>query len=196
MDIQHYIGEIFGVMLITVLAYISNKIRRFIKNIKSHNIGYNAKLGVKIEEKLIELRAKYDAERAVVFLFHNGNNYLCDMPEIKVSPIYESHKDHVVSLKEKKVILLVSDFPKAFQLIDSIKSDKFILIANHPDATLANLMLDKGYESVFICPLRNRMNQLIGYVQLDFMEKKANEPQDGKILKVYSDQINFLLRNG
>lgn len=49
----------------------------------------------KIQEQIIELRVKTDADRGHVFLFHNGDEFTCEHPMWKVSCTHESVKSGV-----------------------------------------------------------------------------------------------------
>ena len=145
----------------------------------------------KIQELLFKLRLENNADRANIFIFHNGGVFSTDLPQFKISKTHESIKPGVSStFKQDQDIRCSSviDIIKPLWEKDTVTQGVYFssltgdLHGTKPccekvyytkveelQAGYAKSDFnEKGVKYSFIAPLRGTKEQIIGYISLEY----------------------------
>jgi len=167
-----------------VAMYFSPKIRRFSKKIlwkffkikeKNDQFLTTTEKNQRVQELLIELRIKLNADRTFLAMFSNGDHFIDGSDIQKVSRTNESvgpgvafealHYQNInISLINHEMELVKEPGP-SFRLVSQLKDGKF-----------KRMLVARGVKAIARCAVRNN-DKIIGYIGLSFhheLEKPAN----------------------
>lgn len=138
-----------------------------------------------IQSCLKDCRQSIDADRALIFLYHNGEIFASGNHLLKVSCAFESLNSGVTSVSPnflnipyvifRKWDLGEKDTPAVFHV--SHKND------NNEDPLLAQMLIEGGVESRYTLPLDNEFGSVIGFISFHYLRETNLEKDKIEILK-------------
>ena len=189
-EIISYILLVFGGYFVSKLKTLRDKL------IFKHKHG--KQFDMKVNNKLIELRALMNSDRASVYLRHNGINFKNGKGLDKISMIYESCNESTVSildLNQNKGLHLFKE------IVMECDSNGFIVIItdNLEDSYIKRDLMSSGIKKVFMFAFRNKKNDIPeGYVILSYVDIDNQEKSDEDIITLsspYVSDIGHILRS-
>ena len=148
-----------------------------------------------VKEVMKDLVDRTDADRAIVFEYHNGGANLTGLQFLHMTPTIQQNKLGVDELTDQFNNMLLSAIPHFINRIDKegivwyddIKELKSVFPGMYKELT------DDGFKSIVVCPLQG-INTPIGFIILGFMsEHKVTKEFITGDLSKKSQQISTLL---
>ena len=142
-----------------------------------------------------DLVDRTDADRAIVFEYHNGGANLTGLQFLHMTPTIQQNKLGIDELTDQFNNMLLSAIPHFINRIDKegivwyddIKELKSVFPGMYKELT------EDGFKSVVVCPLQG-INTPIGFIILGFMsEHKVTKEFITGDLSKKSQQISTLL---
>lgn len=204
-----YVGEGAGAVLggaaIYLFASSTLWLRRFKK---SHSLTYQLAKAKAIQELLVEVRLRYDADRAYVFQFSNGKTYANDVSQYVMTCTHESVKAGVMQIGSSSNGMLVSQYPELFHNL-LLKGCAAINTHSLADPNLQSILSKNGVKHMVTVAFTSRNGKrLEGFIGLDWNTKDQGlcpcalndsedccRCEDASELGGFAERIGFELRN-
>lgn len=201
---------LLGGLCIVFLERLRQKAMDWYKQRKLHPIAKSVQANKKVNNLLIELRAKLDADRASVFLFHNGQVFSNKNPLWRVSCTQECCKtgvSHEIASLQNILASLFWDgldplFEQGATSVHGIQSFKlptgqFVYVMDvHSmnDSFFKRSMITRGVSKKLICPLSDGKKEIVGYVALNYCSSEIMDLEEAKnCIAEVSGLIHFSL---
>lgn len=193
--------EIASTLLLLGGGFLISKIKELkeiLKKKRNHEIQHDPE----VKDKVVELRVLTEANRAFVFQRHNGVQYNSGQGMDKVTMTYEvcdgATRQTIAESKSMELYL----FREKVTLCDETG---FIVLVTEElgeeDSYLKDLLVSRGVQICILVPFkRSRLTTPEGYVGITYTYIDEEEYAEEKeniltIVKSYSSEIGFLLRN-
>lgn len=168
-----------------VIYILGGKVKKYIHKYKNdHDLDATSQKNIKIYGILSEMLNEFNATRAYLSMFHNGDTYIDGSAIFKISRTNEACRPGVSSEYQTSINVLVSTI---HEIISCIGDDNFGIIniskLTH-DSRLKQIMISQGATSSAIC-LVGTKKKPICIVGLDF---------DNNIDIKESDVTNYIAR--
>ena len=150
----------------------------------------SAEKNEKIQDLLIEIRIRLQAERAYVGMFHNGNKYSEGSEIIKVSRTNESAAPGVSLEAQHYQNILISLITDETKLIDE-DGPSFTKVRDLPDGKFKRMCESRSIMAIARCAIR-KDKDIIGFVGLDY-SKDIDKPQNIEDLCKYAGILEQVL---
>lgn len=138
---------------------------------------------------LTELRVKTDADRAVVYFFHNGGFFSNGMPYKKMSIAYESVKTGVSPELNNSQNLPLSQFSEALKELLVNDGPVFSHISEMKGSNWKYFLQNQGISSSYKRKLIIN-NQIIGFIEVQYSnENKLPNQNEIKLIENYCSRI-------
>ena len=188
------IGQIAMIMLagggLVLLEQIRQKAMEWYKERKLHPIARSVLANKEVNSLLIELRAKTNADRASVFLFHNGQTFSNKNPLWRVSSTQECCKPGVSHEIASMQNILASLYWDGIAPLFGDQKDCGVGISAHMamnglmrmyrvnvhelgDTYYTRASLARGIKTLFVTPLVDSKREIVGFIALDFCGEDA-----------------------
>jgi len=169
--------------IITTFGGLWLKKRWFAKS-DQHNLEKISSKNSEVIKLLKGLLGDFEADRAYVFEFHNGDYFLSGMPMQKFTCTYEVVADGVSAECHNPGEYRMSNYN---DYISAIIHDRDYFIKSvssmNEDALLKSLLTKKGVKSLYNIPIRTFSGKTVGFIGVDFVKNE----------KVLDDcQVNLL----
>ena len=192
LTVQSLWMEFLGAVAIGVLTIVIYKVRKYFANKVMDEGAFVAEVrkSTEIIETLAALRAKMGADRASVFLFHNGNYYMNGDSILKMSCTHQSVAPGISNECHKVTEMLVSSIPEAVEFLvtyDKTKPKMHIIDASKMVTSLYKSLLDnQGVQVEIALPIHNQ-GQVIGIASLHFLDA-----HDAEVMRESVNRDDFL----
>lgn len=143
---------------------------------KPHSIRISAEKNDKIQDVLLEVRLKLNADRAYVTMFHNGNKYIEGSEILKKSRTNESAAPGVSFEAQHFQNILISLMPDEMRLV-TMDGPSFTKVATLQDGKFKRMLVRSGIKSVARCAI-NRNKDIIGFVGVDYNRDMEKAPEN------------------
>lgn len=185
-DIWTTVGQI-GTWLaigggLVLLDQVRNRIQEWYRIRKLHPIARSVQANRRVHSLLVELRTKTDADRACVFLFHNGQVFSNKNPLWRVSCTQEYCRDgishEIDSLQNILASMLWDGLAPLFGMdLDMGISTRYRLTHNvyvmdvvqMNDSYYKRSLIARGVRTNIVTPILDR-SEIVGYVALNYNE--------------------------
>jgi hypothetical protein len=187
------IGLIAGSITIIILCWILK--RHVMSWLKKHIIVDALRDDSRIQELLVEIRVRTNADRVSVFLFHNGERYVNGNSILRISGAYESLAAGIASHKEYSQSMLVSTVPESVGFLcakDPFKTVFFQETVKLSACFYKAVLESQGIQAVAKYPLV-KGGDIIGFACADFVQSPGPVPSDLNIIKDTAPQIDLYL---
>ncbi|MFA5758108.1 MAG: hypothetical protein WC942_01835 [Clostridia bacterium] len=185
------LGYALGPILLGLLLWASVKIKEHVSSRKKTKMLFShMNKSVQLRQYLAELKAQTNADRAMVFLFHNGGKYINDSPCVKVSCLVEVCSSGISHECGNLQDIPVFYLPKS--VIDIIIEQKGGVIdtSTLEDCVFKNMFLSIGVSKIAVTTLYQG-SDVIGFVCLNYFH--AEEPVDIFTINKYTGLISVTL---
>jgi hypothetical protein len=159
--------------------------RHFLPSLK-----ISAEKNEKIQDLLIEIRIRLQADRAYLGMFHNGNKYSEGSEIIKMSRTNESAAPGISLEAQHYQNILISLIVDETRLIDE-EGPSFTNVMDLPDGKFKRMCETRGIVSVARCAIR-KDKDIIGFVGLDY-SRLIEKPQNIEDLCKYAGILEQVL---
>ena len=159
------LGAVFAVWY---KSWLANKRKQF-------TIRISAEKNDRIQVLLTEVRARLDADRTYLCMFHNGSKYTQGSEILKVSRTNESANPGVSLEAQHYQNILISLIPDEMTLVTE-DGPSFTKVTDLKDGKFKRMCIARGIQSIARCAVR-KGNEIIGYLGADFNdieERPAN----------------------
>lgn len=177
----------FGLKIKDKLTNIWNKMR------SRSSLSTLVKTDVIVNDLLVEIRTKYNADRAYVFQFHNGANYSNKNSILRFSCSHEKVAPGISSEQNGLQGLLVSKYA---DIINSLIHDGTLVIPNveklEPGDYKTSLM-ERGISGVLLCTFGRSKEEIEGFIGVDYCDNQKL-PTDFERIQMYAARIGAALR--
>jgi len=192
------IAFITGVLGPVLLLVIKNVIEK--KKLKKPDMVLDAlKVGKLVEDKIEDIKDKFNPDRVWITQFHNGGHFYPTGKSIaKFSVMYETVGTGVSSIQHNFQNIPVNLFSKS---MNELSSNETIEIPDYKDDTIATYGLkyiaqDTGCKSGYLFAIKTIEDKFIGVLGLDYTKRKTK--LDNEVinsLMVYASSIGGVLIN-
>lgn len=177
-------------ILVGSTMWIYHKIQENVKKSKRYDVfKFNIK-DEQINDILVEVRTRFNADRSYLSMFHNGTHFVDQSSDLKKSRTHErvspgvsyeaqNYQDLRVSLMQEETELIRGGEP-AYRLWTEIKDGKF-----------KRLLESQGVKAIVRCPITLGQD-IIGFLGLDFGEM-GKAPENLKDISIYAGRIEQIL---
>ncbi len=190
---QFFGKEVLGPTLVGVAIAVSIWIRDWIKrkgNVPS--IRVTAEKIDKIQTLLLEIRIRFDAARAYLALYHNGDKYVEGSSLLKMSRISETVAPGVSLEAENYRNILISLLNEENKLVCE-KGPSFTITSTLSDGKFKRMCESRGIYAVARCGIR-KGEDIIGFIGLDYNDQDmATPPESLNDLSRYAGIIEQVL---
>lgn len=148
-----------------------------------------------IQSCLRDCRQSIDADRALIFLYHNGEVFASGNHLLKVSCAFESLNNGITSVSPnylnipyvifRKWDMGEKDKPAIFQISKGNN--------NNQDPLLTQMLIEGGVESKYTLPLDNEFGANIGFVSFHYLRETHLEEDKMETLKAMPYKIARVL---
>jgi len=174
------LGQYCGLFLVGLVTGFLPKFLDWFKEKKAHAFDVSATVSddLRIQDMLTELRVQAEADRAVIYLFHNGGTFLDGSPIKKMSMTYESVKLGVSYVSDDSKDILISRVPHLIDTITNEDGPKLIIEPDLPDGYLKHSLASKCVLGASYCRLMDGP-QIIGFVGVNYcVDSEEKLPKD------------------
>lgn len=123
---------------------------------------------------------KVDADRVVVYEFHNGDVYYSGSSQQKFSNTYEVLSEGVSSEIKNQQNLRVSSFNRFVKPLIDNDEYSFGEIVNIDNVGIKEFFEDQGTKSTFCVPIKLLTGKIIGILGIDFVKRSKVLTADDK----------------
>lgn len=190
-DIGTFLGGLLAGLLLSgiklIKAWYDEKRKK-----KKSSIRYQFKEFAEIHEKLTELRKFTEANRVVIYQFHNGEYYTSNNSLLKASMSYEScdetAKSYLNESQGLQASLFFSIFAKFFEKKEKIAiMDKF-----DDDSNMKRFMLYRGITTSVVAPIYGKSEEIIGILILEYNnDYKITDEEKNEFLS-YANIVSYI----
>lgn len=187
---QQVVQIIWGVVLLAI-AYIANGVRQLHarRSIKSLRVEDGQWADQKIHDIVAALRERFDADRAYLSRFHNGDHYIDDSELLRKTRTHESVKDGLAYQSELYKGILLSSLPDEVRLaIDAGPS--FFVVRDLPRGKFKWLCMQGGVRAGARAAVR-KGGKIVGFVGVDFASEER--PADVDAVVEFAGRIESLI---
>jgi len=195
------VKELFeGVILLIVLFSGGYKtFREYFKNNSyknSHNMKTIANFNQSIYEKMVELKAEFQADRIMLFRFHNGDCFVGDTNNliIKMSCTHETVKIGVEKIMTSYQSILVSKHPN---FLKNLVNNDFLNYEDLSDIndedSFAYEMKHNGNESLYIHKIISNKASILGFVIVGYSHLNKKPVHDFQYFEEKIESISYLV---
>jgi hypothetical protein len=117
---------------------------------------------------------KIDADRVVVYEFHNGDIYYSGSSQQKFSNTYELVGDGISSELKNQQNLRVSSFNRFVKPLVDKEEYGFDSLTDVEDIGIRNFFADQGTHSTFCVPIQLLTGKIIGILGVDYVKRTKN----------------------
>jgi len=184
---------------VVVLNHLKNKAEEWYRQRKLHPIARSVLANRRVHALLVELRAKTNADRALVFLFHNGQTFSNKNPLWRVSCTQEycrkgvsdeiaSQQNILASLIWNGLApLMGSDTGKGVICKDYIGHQIYVMdVQGMNDSYFQRSLISRGVRTKILTPLKDN-NEVVGFIALHYDEETNNLEDIEQIVREVSD---------
>ena len=154
-------------------------------------IQHNAVRDRNIHDKLVELRTVLDADRATVFLLHNGEYWNHGEPVTKLSAVYESTRDGVSSEIDHMQNIRLSRIPEVVAFMGSEQQPRSIDVPDLDAGFWRSMLASQGVAHSVKVPLRVD-GTIAGMLTVGY-NRSAEETIDTWSIADAATRIEFML---
>lgn len=177
------------VIIVLISSGLDNYRKYFGRKKKKSDIRISNTIDLKVYEKLVECKMRYNADRCLFFQFHNGEIYFNNNSILKMSLTHESNKNGIEPLKNEFQSYLISICPNfIFKLIET---NSFKVDTYHSDEDFLSNFKYYGIESVIVHRVEDKKKKTIGFVCLCYHRSIGGV--DMETLEEFSNHIGFLI---
>ncbi len=168
---------------VVVLNHIKNKVEDWYKQRKLHPIARSVLANRRVHALLVEVRAKTSADRALVYLFHNGQSFSNKNPLWRLSCTQEYCRDgisHEIGSQQNILAslcwdglspLMGSDTGRGVICKDYVGHQVYIMdVPGMNDSYYQRSLIARGVRTKIVTPLKDN-NEVVGFVALHFNER-------------------------
>ena len=170
---------------IVVLNELKTRARNWYRERKLHPIARSVLANKRVHSLLVELRAKTHADRACVYLFHNGQTFSNKNPLWRLSCTQEYCREGISHEIDGLQNILASLFWEGIapffaakgELQDGIKQythGKYKVFAmdvyKMEDSYFKRALVARGVKTNIITPLLDNTEEVVGYVSLNYCD--------------------------
>lgn len=195
---------------IVLLNHLREKAKEWYAKRKLHPIARAVLANRRVHNLLIELRTKTDADRACVFLFHNGQNFSNKNPLWRLSCTQEYCRDGVTHEIDGLQNILSSIYWDGLAVFFANKDEKEAGIETHTygqnkvylinvhaldDSYYKRSLVARGIKLKFSTPMLDSKSEVVGFVCLNYCDDNLGVPLDIIVseLSESSQNINYEL---
>lgn len=211
-DIKALLGQILILSVLGGMVLLLEKARHWIstwwQNRLLHPLAKAIQANKDVQALLIELRAKTDADRVYLYLFHNGQSFSNLSPIWKLTCTQEVCKPGITHELSKLQGILASTvwemlapfFGEKVQGVDQIDNDVYVIFTEKMyDCHLRQSMTSRGIQCKIFSPMRAFKSQtVVGMVVMSYNDADLTDrkklPKEIEIIQEYAHKINFALR--
>ena len=126
-----------------------------------------------------KMRLNFNADRAYIFEFSNGNYFSSGLPVTKFTCTYETVSEGITSECHNPGEYRVSNFNEYIKQLVEGRTYELEDVAQCKKTLLRELLNKKGVRSMYNFPIQDIHNRVIGFVGIDFVKntKKLTQEQ-------------------
>lgn len=144
----------------------------------------------------VELRAKTDANRVAIYLFHNGAVYSNGVPFKKSSLIYEILDNTTVPISQSYQGLPLTQMAETLNLLIKNEHSFFVKTSDMTESPWKFMLLDNGIKSCYYKRIMDDQ-KLVGYIAVTFDQNLEPDQHFVNLVDYYTGVIaSFLKREG
>lgn len=147
-----------------------------------------------IQACLRDCRQSIDADRALIFLYHNGEIFASGNHLLKVSCAFESLNTGITSVSPNYLNIPYVIFRK-WDIGEEGKPSVFHMGCknNGEDPLLAQMLAEGGVESKYTLPLNNEFGAHVGFISFHYIRETKLAEDKMEILKKIPEKIARIL---
>ena len=143
---------------------------------KPYSIRISAEKNDKIQDVLLEIRLRLNADRAYVSMFHNGNKYIEGSEILKKSRTNESAGPGISFEAQHYQNILISLMPDEMKLVTQA-GPSFTKVDDLQDGKFKRMLVRSGIKCTARCAI-SRNKDIIGFVGLDYNRDLEKPPEN------------------
>lgn len=147
-----------------------------------------------IKKELIELRKDLNADRVLIYQFHNGDYYINNSSILKMSVSFEDCNNNLVPIMDELQNMLVSKYPNL--LFDILEKDYLAIEDIEQTYDRYEISHELNYREVekfYGIKLVDKNDKFIGILTVSYLNPEKAISFDSNILLDYSRRITYLL---
>lgn len=199
-DIQ--VKEFFeGLILIIVFLTAGYKtIKEYIiekKYVRKNNLTNLATFNQNVYEKMVELRMEFNADRILLFRFHNGQTFIGESTNnsiVKMTCTHETVHGGVEKILKNYQAVLVSNYPN---FLKTLVSNNFLAYEDlshlNDDDTFAYEMKHNANESLYLHKICSKNNNVIGFIIICYTHLNKKPILNFEYFEEKIKAINYLI---
>jgi len=212
-DIWTGLGQIVLILLfggvLLVLEYLRQKATDWYRYRKLHPIARSVLANRKVHTLLVELRTRTDADRAYIYLFHNGQVFSNKNPLWRMSCTQETCRQGISHEIDHRQSVLAStvwdglapffgdikDIGDGCQEINMHKNKVYVFtVHDMTDSYWKRALVAHGVKYKIASPIIDHRNEIVGLVAIDFCtEETINKEQVAEHMSEASGAIHYAL---
>ena len=165
------------------------KIDQFLKNWQgsvSSKVPKQSKIDIKVLNRMEEVKEILDADRVLVYEFHNGEHYANGRSALKVTCTYEVCRAGVKSVQRESMSVPISIMPRYIATIldNSIVDVKDIEDIKETMPATYNIKVSRNVTSYSNVVILNSKKEPVGYIEVEWFDKKKFNKNDHELLRL------------
>lgn len=219
-EIAEIVISLFLAVALSMIRPIRNRLARIISSSASKAGGYKALSEVdtvyhrRIQDTIVELRCRVNAERVSIFQFENGSRFSLSNATWKITQTYETVTDGVLyyekSIKREPITQMLDmvsplfDPNRDYDGIDKIQVNvegavkRYVFRVDEVRLHSGKLkyeMIRRGTKRAYLLPLKDEQGKLFGICKIAFSHKKQLTEQELLTALSASDKIQAYLNS-
>lgn len=192
------LSQLMAWLLLGIFMFLAWKVRSWIVNV-NWKCSVKTTLGciTQVVERLAEVRAKLDADRAYVFQFHNGNYFVNGSPILRMSCTHESVAPGVATIREHSQDIMINHVLEAVSFLSDYERGalpKILKTADLPECFYKTALASQGVGVSIHMPLY-KDDRIVGMLGVSFHDEATPSKIDLRIVQNGTPQVEYLVNN-
>lgn len=192
--------------ILLILEQIRQKALEWLKTRRLHPIARAVRANKNVHTQLVELRTLTDADRAYVFLFHNGQHFSNKNPVWRLSCTQESCRTGIShEIEHSQGILsstiwdgiapLFGDVTIGITPIEAENGKAFMVkVEDLNDTYFRRFMISRGIQTAVISAIIDHRKEVVGFLAVNYcLDNVADMNQVGCEVVKFASSIHFAL---
>ena len=165
------VGTFVGVFLFYLFVRVTHLSRGWLKR---NSVTHQSKQAIQIQELMLKLRLKVDADRVGVLQFMNGAHFLNRVSKYNLMCTHQSVKAGIAHISLRTDESVLTQFPLFMKRMLAGECVKFD-IADIPDPVMKAALMRQGVTCMAASPFFSKGGDIEGFLIVDHVQEKPSD---------------------